>query len=127
MDGKPLLVIEAILALALAVFAIYLGGPWYVGEPTTTIGTAIEEDVVRFITAIIYLVPSVMVLAGIGKSKMRARGLFGLFMVYLFSVILEILTLGFSPLFWVFILALCLISGILYIVEARRLDDDGAY
>jgi len=117
-ENQPLLVIEIILALCLGVFAIYLGGPWYVGGPTTAIGTAIEAQTVRIFTAIIYFVPCMTFLLGRRNDKVKQWALFGMFLAYTFSAILRLLTFGITPLIWVFIMSLALICGILYISEA---------
>lgn len=121
--GKPELIIEVILASVLLIFALYVGGPWYVGGPTTAIGTAIEREVVRFFTAVVYAVPALVTFFGIKSPKMRGWGVFGMFLAYLFSTILRLLTFGPFPMIWLFIFGLCLISAVLYIVESRRDDE----
>ena len=120
---KPELVIEMILAIALGLFALYLGGPWYVGGPTTAIGSTIENEIVRVCTSLFYLTPSIITIAGIRRPKLRTWGVFGLFLGYLFSTILRLLTFGVTPVFWLFLMALTLIAAVLYVVESRRLDD----
>ena len=123
--GRPELIIEIILAVVLLVFALYLGGPWYVGGPTTAIGNAIEADTVRVLTAIIYIIPSSLTLGGVFKQndKLRTYATFGLFMAYLFSVILRILTVGFTPLLWLYPFGLALVAAVVYIVESRRIEE----
>lgn len=119
-EGRPELVIEIILAVVLIIFAIYLGSPWYVAGPTTVIGNSIEADAVRVMTAVIYLVPGITTLAFFKNDRVRMYGIFGLFLAYLFTTILRILSIGFTPLMWIFTLALALIAATVYIVEARR-------
>jgi hypothetical protein len=120
--GRPELVIEIILAIVLLFFAIYLGGPWYIGGHSTAIGNTIEADSVRVLTAIIYFIPAIITLAGVGKDsiKLRVYGTFGLFLAYLFSVILRWLTVGFAPFLWLFALGLALVAAVMYIVESQR-------
>lgn len=120
--ARPQVVIELILAVALGLFALYIGGPWYYSAPTTTIGSAIEDDIVRLFTALLYGVPAVLTIGGVRNQSVRTWGVFGLFMGYLFSAILRLLTFGFVPVFWWFLLALALIAAVLYIVESRRDD-----
>ena len=119
-EFRPEIVIEVTLAIILLIFAIYLGGPWYVGGPTTAIGSAIEADTVRLLTAAIYIVPGAATLLGLKSDRIRVYGTFGLFLAYLFSTILRVLTVGFTPLLWLFTLGLALVCGVCYIVEARR-------
>jgi hypothetical protein len=118
--SRPEIVIEVILAIVLLVFAVYLGGPWYLSDPSTSIGSAIESDSVRALTAFVYAIPSVSVLAGVRNKHARVYGTFGLFMAYLFSTILRLLTVGVTPMFWLFLLALSLVAAVVYIVEARH-------
>lgn len=120
-EGRPEIVIEVILAITLVVFAIYLGGPWYVAGPTTVLGNTIEMQAIRILTAVIYFIPGVITLFAIKRPKLRMYGAFGLFMAYLFTTILRVLTVGFTPLMWVFTLALALVMAVCYIVEAKRL------
>ena len=119
-EFRPEIVIEVCLAIILIIFAVYLGGPWYVGGPTTAIGSAIEAGTVRILTAAIYIVPGAVTLFGVKNDKVRVYGAFGLFLAYLFSTILRVLTVGFTPLLWLFTLGLALVCGVCYIVEARR-------
>ena len=121
--NRPEVVIEIILAIALGLFALYIGGPWYAGGPTSAIGATIEHDSVRLITAVFYGIPALTTLFGVKRHKVRMWGVFGLFLGYLFSVILRLLTFGLAPAFWLFMLALALIAAVLYIVESRRDDE----
>lgn len=121
-EGRPELIIEIILAITLGLFSLYLGGPWYEGGPTTAIGTTIESEVVRFFTAAFYFIPAATTLLGLRHDRVRGWGVFGLFLAYLFSTILRVLTFGITPLFWLFLFALALIAAVLYIVESRRDD-----
>ena len=123
--GKPELIIEIILAITLGLFALYIGGPWYIGGPTTAIGSTIESEVVRFCTAAFYFIPSAITLLGLRKPRWRVWGVFGLFLGYLFSTILRVLTFGFTPVFWLFLLALASIAAVLYIVESGRVEEYG--
>lgn len=121
-EGRSEIVIEIILAAVLVIFAIYLGGPWYFAGPTTVIGQSIEADAVRALTAVLYIIPGVLTLATINRSRrVRMYGVFGLFLAYMFTTILRVLTVGFTPLMWIFTLALALVAGVCYIAEARRI------
>lgn len=121
-EGRPELIIEIILAVILIIFAVYLGGPWYLAGPTTVIGNTIEAGAVRAFTAVVYIVPGAITLFGLKSDKARAYGTFGLFLAYLFTTILRLLTFGPAPLLWLFTLGLALVAAVVYVVEARRIE-----
>lgn len=108
--------IGAILAVGLFLFGLYFIGPWYVGGPTTAIGAVFDNAISRLVLGIAYLVPSSMVLWGTKKGySFRRWGTFGVALCYLFITILRLLTFGFVPAIWIFMLACSLVAGMVYL------------
>ena len=119
-DGNPHLVIECVLALALIIFGLYVASPWYVVTASNALGAIADTQISRSILGGLYLVPALMTLIGFKRKHLRKWGAFGMFCAYLFAVLLRLLTVGFFPFIWLFMFALSLIAGTLYIYESRH-------
>jgi hypothetical protein len=110
------------VAAALLVVGAYVIGPWYVGGPTTSMGQFLEADFIRAIPATFYIVSGGIAVAGVlrRKAKWRYTGAFLSTLSYAFLLGLRLFTFGFVPIIWVFILALGLVSAIIFLWEAGR-------
>lgn len=111
-----------ILSVALFITGAYAIGPWYVGGPTTAMGVTLESDLVRAIPAAFYIISSSIAIWGVAfkKSAWRYRGAFLATMAYTFMTLLRLLTFGVFPVIWLFLLALGLISAMIFLWEAGR-------
>ena len=111
--------IGVILAVVMLVFAIYFGGPWYVGGPSTAIGSAFDADIARALLSILYMIPCVATFVGTVKDgKYRRIGSFGVAACFAFVTLLRLLTFGLTPVIWIFTFACGIIAGIVYIHES---------
>lgn len=121
-EEKPEIVISFILSLMLIAFGLYIGGPWYVPTETSVFGSEIHPEVIRVLTAAFYLIPGIVNLYGLIKSKRkwRAIGTFGAFLGLLFATIIRLLTIGVTPVLWFYPLALALMSAVLYMSDSRK-------
>jgi ABC-type transport system involved in cytochrome c biogenesis permease subunit len=72
----------------------------------------------------LYALPAILTLFGIKRSRIRQLGTFGMFIAFMFSSLLRLLTFGWFPLLWLYPLALALIAGVVYLQEFRR-DEHG--
>jgi hypothetical protein len=111
-----------IVAVTLLVVGLYVVGPWYVGGPTTSMGQFLEEDLIRAVPAVLYIVSGGIGAAGVflRKPRWRYSGSFLCCVSYAFLLGLRLFTFGFTPIIWVFILALGLVSAIIFLWEAGR-------
>jgi hypothetical protein len=111
-----------ILGVSLFAVGLYAVGPWYVGGPTTAMGAVLETDLIRAIPAAFYMLAGGAAVYGVVKKKARwrYRGAFLSSTAFFFLTLLRLLTFGFTPVIWIFILALCLISAIIYLWESGR-------
>lgn len=120
----PVYTIGVILAVGLLIFALYFIGPWYVGGPATSIGAVFDSGLSRFVLGVLYLIPSVAVLVGTTKGlKWRMFGTFGVALAFLFITILRLLTFGFTPVIWIFMLICALISAMVYLYVSVNGED----
>lgn len=128
--NNPMYAIGVILAIVLLCFGLYLGSPWYIGGPATSLGSIFDAQVSRLIIATCYIIPSVGVLLGIKDIKARRVSTFFMFIAYLFATFFRILN-GLDPTYWLFVLACALISGIVYLYvslrDEKRVSSDGLY
>lgn len=111
-----------VVGAVLLVVGLYTVGPWYVGGPTTSIGAILESDVIRAIPSVFYIISGVTALVGVGfgKKMWRYNGSFLCTLSYAFLLGLRLFTFGFVPIIWVFILALGLVSAIIFLWESGR-------
>jgi hypothetical protein len=111
-----------IIGAVLLVVGCYTVGPWYIGGPTTSIGSVLESDIVRAVPSVFYIISGGMAVAGVYlKKKMwRYNASFLCTLSYAFLLGLRLFAFGFVPIIWVFILALGLISAIIFLWESGR-------
>ncbi len=130
--SKPYTIIELILAVVILGFGIYLASPLYQAAPTTTIGAIFDSYVGRAFLSILYIAPPLVTLAGVTLKNQtkslayRSWGALGIFNAYLFVSILRIITQGWIPVIWIFLLALSLIAGVIHLrlqYERKVLND----
>ena len=88
-------------------------------------GAVFDTPIARAVVATLYILPSSAVLVGIKKKSWRRWGAFGVFIMYLFAALLRVVTQGFTPFIWVFILACGLISGIVYLYVSLKEESGG--
>lgn len=113
---KPLQVIEWILSLAILAFGLYLVSPFYHETPGTALGSMFGHTGVISL-GILLIVSAVSNGAALirGSLKWRSRCSFWLFMGYLFLTIVRVLSFGFTPLIWIFVLVGALISAVAHL------------
>lgn len=119
--SRPYEIIELILAVVILGFGIYLATPLYQATGTTAIGAVFDSYVGRTVLSILYIVPPLFTLAGYCFNKykrslaFRSWGALGIFNAYLFVSILRVITQGWIPVIWTFLLALSLIAGVIHL------------
>jgi hypothetical protein len=113
---NPMSYIALSMSITLFLYGLYILGPFYVADPDTAIGI-LPQQWVTYLTGAIYIVPSTLTFLGLGSKRriLLLSGIFGMFLAYLFSLMLRLLTVGFVPGIWLFHLALVLISMICYL------------
>lgn len=121
-----MLLIHLILAVMLVLYGVYIGSPLYTSDATTGLGQVLESTWVIYTTAIMYFVPGVITLVGLGRESKTwlSAGSFGMTLAFLFSTILRLLTIGFVPAIWLFYVALVGISGVCYLYDHIQGDDE---
>lgn len=117
LTDMPWETVLVIIALIMLVFGLYLVSPWYPQIPalsTAVFAQVFQSANERMFLAIFYVGAPLLTLAGIATKKRRwtKTGALGLFMIYLFAALLRISTVGFTPVYWLFILGLGLIAGV---------------
>lgn len=110
-----------VLALTLIISGIYISGPWYVGGSTTAVGVSLDAGITRVVTGSAYLAAGAIGLIGVVTGDLRAKyyGTLAVFLSYSFMTILRLLTFGWTPMFWLLILAVALIAGIIHLRESQ--------
>jgi hypothetical protein len=119
---RPYEIIELILAVGILGFGIHLPTPLYkVVSTTTAIGTVSDSYMGRIVLSILYIVPPLFTLAGLCLKRykrslaFRSWAALGIFNAYLFVSILRVITQGWIPVIWIFLLALSLIAGVIHL------------
>jgi hypothetical protein len=123
MEEHPEYLIEVFLAVTLTVTGIYLAGPWYVGGSTTAVGVLSDSLIGHTAIGLGYTAAGAVAIYGVAKNSVKARywGTMALFGSYFFMTLLRLLTIGFAPIIWLLILCLAFISGLMHIIESRRM------
>lgn len=99
--------------MVLVVYGLYIGSPFY--EPATSaLGAFFNAPTPRAIVAALYFGAGVISFFGLILNSLRWRG-WGtnlMFLTLLFGALLRATVFGFSSLYWLFILALALVSAV---------------
>ncbi|WNM73785.1 membrane protein [Streptomyces phage Sollertia] len=114
--AHPLVIIEVIIAVGLLVSGLYTMSWLYESSSNTPIGQAIDSTYVRMTIGAFYSFSGLAIMAGAkkGGSRWESTGLFMASLSYGFMTLLRWLTIGFTPLTWVFSLTLMFIVAFLY-------------
>lgn len=122
MEKKPEYLIQILLAVALLITGVYIAGPWYVGGSLTAIGALSDSAIGHTVIGTGYAAAGAVDLYGVTRNSAKGRylGTMLMFGAFVFMTLLRLLTFGFTPIIWVFILTLGLIAGVLHILESRR-------
>ena len=118
-NRKPVTLVLYVLAVILVVYGSYIASPLYQISASTGLGLLFDQWYLRYFTVVLYIVPGLMTLFGlIARNKTFGQiGSFTMFLAFLFSTILRLITIGFTPAIWLFSLALALIAGICYLSD----------
>lgn len=116
-----LLIVMSVLMLA---FGIYLVSPLYIIVPEMSqavfaqVFSAANE---RLFLGAFYIGIPMVTLGGIvaRSNRVTRAGAFGLFLIYLFAALLRIATVGFTPVYWMFILG-CGFTAALARIQLNR-------
>jgi hypothetical protein len=127
MEAHPEYLIQGFLAVALLITGVYIAGPWYVGGSTTAIGVLSDSSIGHIVIGTSYMTTGAVGLYGVVRNSARGRywGTMLMFGAFFFMVLLRLLTIGFTPIIWVLILALAFTAGVLHIIESRRREKRG--
>jgi hypothetical protein len=114
--AHPLVIIEVIIAVGLLVSGLYTMSWLYEPSSNTPIGQAIDSTYVSMTIGAFYSFSGLAIMAGAkrGGSRWESTGLFMASLSYGFMTLLRWLTIGFTPLTWVFSLTLMFIVAFLY-------------
>lgn len=114
-----------LMSLLMLVFGLYLVSPWYPLVPPT--GAAMFAEVFtaareRMFLGAFYIGIPTVTLGGIiaGSNRITRSGAFGLFLIYLFAALLRVTTIGFTPVYWLFILGCGFTAGLARIQLNRQ-------
>jgi len=120
--NKPMETIQAIIAGACFLFGVYVISPLYASGENSSISIVFDNSTVsrEVIGFLFFFLPSLPTILGLfierfRTPKWRARSAFCMFIGILFLTSLRIVTIGLTPLIWVFYLSLGLISAVLYL------------
>ncbi|AXH67376.1 hypothetical protein SEA_WOFFORD_240 [Streptomyces phage Wofford] len=116
MYKHPLGTIEVMIAVGLLVSGLYTMSWFYEPASTTPLGVAVDSTAVRMSIGAFYSLSALTVIFGSVRSNdgWRAKGLFAISLSYGFMTLLRWLTIGITPLTWVFSLTLMFIVAFLY-------------
>lgn len=120
--NRPIEAIEAVIALTLFFFGLYMVSPFYVTTSTGALSVAFGSDILlRLIVAVpFYIIPTLITITSLFSGYFhsptwRARANLGMFIGVIFLTLLRLLTIGFFPMIWLFTLAMGLISAVCYL------------
>lgn len=109
-----------VMSVAMLIFGLYLISPWYPVAPA--ISSAVFAQVFaatyeRAFLGAFYIGVPLFTLGSIlaSNNKLTRAGALGLWMIYLFAALLRLITVGWTPLNWLFILAcglVCLMARV---------------
>lgn len=113
---SPMCYIALSMAVTLFVYGLYILGPLYRPEDTAALGI-LSQTWVSCLTGSIYIIPSILTVAGLWtrRKSILLSGILGMSLAYLFSLLLRLLTIGFTPAIWLFYLCLFLVSVVCYL------------
>lgn len=116
--ARPIETIQIICSLALLVVGLYIISPYYQSVPGATAVMLFNTNIgIRYSVGVFaYILPSLPLLATLlnkkwATVKMYEVGNMLVFVSFLFTTILRLLTVGPRPFVWVYPLALGLIAG----------------
>lgn len=119
---RPVEAIEAVIALTLFFFGLYMVSPFYVATSTGALSVAFGSDILlRVVVAVpLYIAPTLITITSLftryfNSPAWRARANLGMFIGVIFLTLLRLLTIGLFPMIWLFTLALGLISALCYL------------
>lgn len=123
--NRPLHVVLGVVVTTMLLFGLYLVSPFYEAVPTSAIAVVFDTRWVQYIVAAFYVTPGVLYIWGTVKrsKKLLRRSASWAFYVYTFAAVLRIVSVGFFPWIWLFILALGLIAAVIRL--SMELRDNG--
>lgn len=124
--SRPMEAIETIIALVLFVFGCYLISPLYIEAPQTASSALASNPTALLIAGVgLYILPALPILLGlfwkrVNTLKWRTRSTFWMFIACMFITLLRLITIGFTPLVWLFTFALGLIAAVCFLYMRVR-------
>lgn len=110
-----------IFGLALATFALYIIGPWFLNflGSNSVVGAGVPERGLQLAVGLFFLVTSLVNLSipafrnPVKRLRVAKYAALGSFLSFVFLAFLRILVFGWIPLTWIYPVALALASGLI--------------
>ena len=121
---NPIEYVEFILAIGLVIFGLYAASPFYVVTSSSTLSMVFDHQTYRIITGVILTLPGIPVVYWqlrhsiadyVRRQKQRKNYIFYMSLCYFYLTALRLVTIGITPVIWLFTLALSIIAVILYL------------
>jgi len=126
-SNKPMESIQGVIATSCFFFGLYVLSPFYVQGAISSISVVFSDSTIGRMSVglFFFVLPALPTILGFFYEryrtlKWRSRSAFYMFVGISFLTCLRLITLGFTPLIWVFYLSLGIISAILYLYWKAR-------
>lgn len=127
----PIRIIEWVVALATAFSGLYIYSPFYnqavQRDGPGAIAAALHHPELIYVYGAVILAGAVLLILGLVLRKvlLRSVGLFTIFTVRFFQVLLTLITLGWQPITWIFPLTIMCIVVVLWINARLEVMSNG--
>lgn len=129
---RPTIAIKFVLAVIIVAYGFFVMSPFYdLGVSSSALAQFFSTTTFRVFSGLFWMLPGIISLIEIFTHKSNIAvttkvGAFGMFMAFLYYVMLRFVTATFVPWTWLFPLACSLISAILVLTARWNEDhDDG--
>lgn len=119
--NQPIRTIQTIIAITLAILAIYVALPWFIPSTGSAAAAAFADNwIQQSVVGTLMLLPTLPILAGLFWERYNTiewyvRSTLWIFVCWLFLMLLRLFTIGVFPLVWVPSLGLALIVGVCHL------------
>lgn len=111
---EPFIAIEMIWGIALILDGIYLLLPNYEAAAGSVLITFVTSPYVSIGVAMLYIIVGILAMAASYYNRFREISTFLLFLVFLFTVLIRLLSVGITPTTWVWPALLAVTAGLDY-------------
>jgi len=111
---EPFIAIEMIWGIALILDGIYLLLPHYEAAAGSVLISFVASPYISVGVAVFYIVTGVVAVISAYRNRFRETSSFMLFLVFFFTVLIRLLTVGLVPTTWVWPALLAVAAGVDY-------------